>query len=77
MFNIREWSGLLYTADGFPSLYEKLFGNPWLRAQPFEPFFPPDLTQPVLELPFYYNQVWSFSGGPHAAWGTDSARGCA
>ncbi len=75
MFNNREWSGLLYTANGFPSLYEKLFGNPWLRAQPFEPFFPPDLTQPVLELPFFYNQVWSFSGGPHASWGTDSARG--
>ena len=74
MVNLREWSGVLYAADGFPSMYEKLFGNPWLRAQPFEPFFPPDLSQPVLDLPFYYNRVWSFTGGPHAAWGTDSAR---
>ena len=74
MVSQREWSGILYAADGFSSMYENLFGNPWLRAQPFEPFFPPDLTQPVLELPFFYNQVWSFTGGPHAAWGTDSAR---
>ena len=72
MYNRREWSSVLYSEQGFSALYEKMFDNPWVRARPFEPFFPPNLTQPTLELPFYYDQTWSYTGGPHDAWGVDS-----
>lgn len=74
IYNRREWSGVLYSSDGFVSTYEKLFGNPWILSQPFEPLLPPSLKQPALELPFTYNRIWSLTGGPHAAWSTDSAR---
>jgi len=70
--NQREWSSVLYANAGFPVVYDKLFGSPWVRAQALEPFFPPNLVQPPLELPFYFNQVWSYTGGPHRAWGVDS-----
>ncbi len=74
LYDQREWSSTLYTENGFPALYEKLFGSPWVRAQTFEPLFPPGLVQPPLELPFYFDRVWSFSGGPHPAWAADSPR---
>jgi LasA protease len=72
LYNQREWSGVLYSDNGFPAMYEKLFGSPWERAQTFEPLFPPNTVQPPLELPFYYDRIWSFSGGPHPAWSSDS-----
>jgi murein DD-endopeptidase MepM/ murein hydrolase activator NlpD len=72
LYNRREWLSVLYSEEGFPALFEKMFDNPWVRAQPFEPFFPAGLTQPKLELPFFYDQTWSLTGGPHDAWGTDS-----
>ena len=74
LFNRREWLSVLYSDGGFPALYEKMFDNPWVRTQPFEPFFPPNLTQPNLELPFNYDRVWSYTGGPHDAWGVNSPR---
>jgi hypothetical protein len=66
--NEREWGGLLYSPEGLPALYERMFGNAWLRAQKVEPLFPATLSQPALHLPFYRNQMWSYSGGPHSAW---------
>ncbi len=72
LHNQREWSGALYAEGGFPTLYDKMFGSPWVRAQTIEPFFPANMAQPPLELPFYFDRVWSFTGGPHRAWGVDS-----
>jgi len=69
----REWGGALYAPDSIPTLYERMFGNPWLRAQTVEPLYPPNLTQPTLELPFPQGQTWSMTGGPHSAWGPDGA----
>jgi hypothetical protein len=60
-------------ATGFPALYERMFGNPWVRAHSVEPLYPPDLTQPRLILPFLIDQIWSYSGGPHGAWERDGA----
>ena len=54
--------------NGFPATYRKMFGDPWKRAQPFEPSLPAGLRQPALTLPFEPGKVWAFTNGPHSAW---------
>jgi len=71
--NKDKWGAALYSPGNLSELHEKMFGNPWLRAQTVEPLYPTDLKQPVLELPFKAGASWSFSGGPHSAWGPDGA----
>ena len=73
MYDLPLWAGALNPEDGFPALEIKMFGNPWLRSQGVEPLYPANLTQPVLTLPFYPGVIWSFSGGPHAAFGAAGA----
>jgi LasA protease len=68
------WLGALDTNNGIPALYERMFGNPWVRAKEVEPLYPPNLSQPVLILPFLVDQLWSYTGGPHGAWERDGAR---
>lgn len=68
------WNGVLGGEESFVKLYEKMYGNPWMRAQAVEPLLPVNLTQPELILPFLPGRVWSFTGGPHSAWGPDGAR---
>ena len=69
LYDQQEWSAILYSEDGFPALYEKMFGNAWLRAQAVEPLYPPNLEQPHFELPFEPGKTWNLTGGPHAVWG--------
>lgn len=69
----QGWVEVLDMEDGFPALYESMFGSPWVRAQGVEPLYPPDLIQPPLILPFMVNQIWGYSGGPHGAWERDGA----
>lgn len=57
--------------DGFIRVYEILFGNPFAGAQ--LTVIPDNLEQPELQLPFEERQVWSFTGGPHSAWGNWAA----
>lgn len=71
LYDQRQWGGILYSPDGFPAFYENMFGNAWIRAQSVEPLFPPDITQPTLTLPFEPDEIWDFTGGPHAVWGPD------
>jgi len=59
------------SASGFQSTYQRLFGNPYEKS--VEPLVPPDLTQPSLQLPVDTGTVWSFTGGPHSAWGSGGA----
>jgi hypothetical protein len=66
--NFMEWAQAIDPNVGFPALYARMFGDAWARAQTVEPLFPPELAQPPLTLPFEIGQLWSFSGGPHAAW---------
>ena len=73
LYDLPRWMGALNGPGSFSELYERMYGNPWLRAQTVEPLFPPDLTQPELELPFPAGRVWSFTGGPHSAWGLNSS----
>jgi LysM repeat protein len=68
------WLGALDTNVGIPALYDKMFGNPRMRAMEVEPLYPPNLSQPVLILPFLIDQMWSYTGGPHGAWERDGAR---
>jgi murein DD-endopeptidase MepM/ murein hydrolase activator NlpD len=38
-----------------------------------EPVVPPEPETPVMQLPFEPGTTWSFTGGPHAAWGSGAA----
>lgn len=69
-----EWAGGLYGAESMPALMKNLFGDPWIRSQAVEPLYPADLQQPAFQLPFQPNRTWSYTGGPHSAWGEDGAR---
>ena len=73
IYDTVGWVQALDMDQGFAPLYERLFGNPWIRAMGVEPLYPPDLTQPPLILPFLIGQVWSYTGGPHGAWERDGA----
>jgi len=57
-----------------PALMKDLFGDPWIRSQAVEPLYPADLQQPAFQLPFQPGRTWSYTGGPHSAWGEDGAR---
>ena len=74
IYDTGGWVGALDASQGLPALYEKMFGSSWLRAYEVEPLYPPDLTQPRLVLPFFFGQLWSYTGGPHGAWEHDGAR---
>ncbi len=53
--------------EGFPAFFIELYGDPFGRR--VEPQLPEDLQQPQLQLPFEDVKTWSFTGGPHSAWG--------
>jgi len=73
MYDGEHWIQALDMETGFPALYERMYGNLWVRAQAVEPLYPPGLTQPSLILPFEMDRLWSFSGGPHGAWEHDGS----
>lgn len=64
-----QWAQIVNPDNGFPAMYEEMFGDPWTRAELIEPLFPPALNQPPLALPFEPGVKWSFTGGPHNGWG--------
>jgi hypothetical protein len=70
----EDWSNQLYGENGFLATYNSMFGDPWLIAQKYEPLFTPEVLQPELILPFHPGIVWSFTVGPHAAWGAADVR---
>lgn len=73
IYDSQGWLEAMDPQTGFPALYERMYGNPWERAQTVEPLYPPGLTQPELILPFDMDRLWSFSGGPHGAWEHDGS----
>lgn len=75
LYGQEAWLDALYGPQGFSWLYQQMFGDPWARAAMVEPLFPSGLLPPQLELPFLPGQLWSFTGGPHIAWGVGSPRG--
>ena len=68
-----QWNDALNSSNNFSSVFASMYGDPWQRAQTVEPLLPVNLTQPDMILPFLPGHTWSFTGGPHSAWGTDSA----
>ncbi len=68
-----RWMGSLSGPESLTAMYESMFGNPWIRAENVEPLYPTTLTQPELVLPFEAGHTWSYSGGPHSAWGPKGA----
>ena len=74
LYNTTDWVAALDITGGLPALHERMYGNAWIRAQDVEPLYPPGLVQPAMILPFDYNVIWGFSGGPHGAWDQVGAR---
>lgn len=69
--SLNEWLRIMDMSGGFAPFYENMFGDPWTRSEFIGNFFPPGLTQPKMILPIQPGTTWSFTGGPHSAWGTD------
>ncbi len=67
------WNRAMYGEDSLPALFERMFGDPWQRAQTVEPLYPTTLKQPDFTLPYLPGHVWEYTGGPHSAWGPDGA----
>jgi LasA protease len=75
LYSQAAWKQALSEGEGFQSLYQSMFGDPWERAAAVEPLIPQDLVQPEMELPFPPGEDWSFTSGPHWAWNYGTARG--
>ncbi len=69
LLNVEDYQRAIYS-DGFYKTYAQLFGDPWLNDP--TTFIPGDLQQPELALPFALGKTWTFTGGPHAAWGNEN-----
>ena len=69
--SLNEWLRIMDVNSGFPAFYQAMFGDPWARNDAIGNFFPPGFKQPPMTLPIEPGTTWSFTGGPHSAWGTD------
>lgn len=70
LHGVETWRDVL-SETGFKSTYQSLFGNAF--GYSVEPLVPQELAQPPLELPFEFGKIWSFTGGPHSAFGNSAA----
>ncbi|HET6846177.1 MAG TPA: hypothetical protein VFH29_05045, partial [Anaerolineales bacterium] len=52
---------------GFIQTYRRLFGDPYAESTAL---IPGSLRQPQLSLPYRWRQIWTYTGGPHTAWGS-------
>jgi len=69
-----EWLSAMVGPQGFPAVYDAMFGDAWSRAQVAGLLLPPGLEQPPLELPFVPGDRWSLTAGPHNAWTSGTPR---
>lgn len=70
-FNSRSFWDLDVSEFGFSLTYNILFGNPF--AYEVASLLPPNLIQPIMQLPLERGVSWSFTGGPHGGWDSGSA----
>ncbi len=73
--SLNEWLRIMDADSGFPTFYKNMFGDAWARTNSAANFFPSSLTQPPMTLPIEPGTTWSYTGGPHNAWGSDGPRG--
>jgi LasA protease len=73
--NYADWLQEINPDTGFLALYKSMFGDPWEWTQEHGQLFPPNLIQPVFNLPFELGVPWTLIGGPHPAWEAESAWG--
>ncbi len=59
------------SADGVYATYTGFFGIPFDLS--VEPLIPAGLSQPSMQLPFEKGDTWSYTSGPHSAWGDGAA----
>ncbi len=57
--------------EGVFTAFKNFFGDPFDYT--YDPLIPENLTQPEMILPFQPGIAWSFTGGPHPAWGDGAA----
>jgi len=69
----QRWQAAVESEEGLPALHARLFGDPWQRDAGVEPLMPAGLEQPLMNLPFEPGVLWSYTSGPHAAWGAEGA----
>ncbi|HZD56841.1 MAG TPA: LysM peptidoglycan-binding domain-containing protein, partial [Anaerolineales bacterium] len=69
LYDYAGWQAAV-SEKGLFATYNALFGYPFDYA--IEPLVPPDLDQPVMQMPFESGQTWAFTGGPHGGWGSGS-----
>ncbi len=62
LYDLEGWQTALDEREGFPALFEEMFGDPWPRAMEI---FPAGASQPAFILPFEAGTTWSYTGGPH------------
>lgn len=62
---VDEYTQAIYS-DGLAKTYATLFGDPWSNV---EAHIPGNLKQPEFVLPFEVGKTWTYTGGPHSAWG--------
>ena len=55
--------------DGFVRLYKEMFGD-FPEVEDFPAHLPGSLEQIELRLPFKDGEAWTYTGGPHTAWGS-------
>lgn len=70
LYSVETWREVVGDY-GFVITYKSLFGEPFDYS--VEPLIPASLEQPPLELPFTRGRYWSFTGGPHSAFGNSAA----
>jgi murein DD-endopeptidase MepM/ murein hydrolase activator NlpD len=64
------WSAAV-SEGGVYATYTRMFGIPFDYS--VDNLVPSNLAQPKMQLPFEKGDTWSFTGGPHAAWGDGAA----
>jgi LasA protease len=64
------WSNAV-SANGVYATYVSLFGIPFDYS--VDDLIPVNLSQPEMQLPFTRGDTWSFTSGPHSAWGDGAA----
>ncbi len=67
LYERDTWEDALDPLNGFPALYEDMFGDPWARAAKVGELVPWGLAQPRLTLPFEPGKTWAYTSGPHRA----------